>query len=123
MRRRKSFNVIFHTRDDHSKNLSFRLGQDRRWRLSPAYDLTFSEGYGGEHNLDVCGEGRHISRTHLLELAKEGGLPADWAATVIDRMSTVASKLKNHLSAQPIRKATVAGILAKVNTGLARLIE
>lgn len=120
---RAVFNVIFHNRDDHSKNLSFRLGQDRRWRLAPAYDLTFSEGYGGEHNLDIVGEGRHISRTHLLALADQGGLPAEWAVAAIDRIADVASKLNKHLSAQPIRKMTVAAILAKVNACLARLVE
>ncbi|MEO6170041.1 MAG: HipA domain-containing protein, partial [Lysobacter sp.] len=43
------FNVIFNNRDDHAKNFSFRLEQDRRWILSPAYDLTFNEGPRGEH--------------------------------------------------------------------------
>jgi len=119
---RAIFNVIFHNRDDHSKNLSFRLGQDRRWRLAPAYDLTFSEGYAGEHNLDVCGEGRHIARTHLLELARQGGLPTAWAAATIDRIADVALHAKKSLSAHPIRKATVAVIVAKVKAGLARLV-
>lgn len=39
------FNVIFNNRDDHSKNFSFRLDKNRNWKLSPAYDLTFSQGF------------------------------------------------------------------------------
>ena len=58
------FNVVFHNRDDHAKNVSFRLGRDRRWYLAPAYDLTFCRGPGGEHQMDVCGEGRLITRAH-----------------------------------------------------------
>jgi hypothetical protein len=41
---RAVFNVVFNNRDDHPKNLSYRLGRDRTWRLAPAYDLTYSPG-------------------------------------------------------------------------------
>lgn len=51
---RAVFNVVFHNRDDHAKNFAWRLGSDRRWRLAPAFDLTFSEGPGGQHFSDVC---------------------------------------------------------------------
>ncbi len=46
---RAVFNVLFHNRDDHPKNFAWRLRQDRRWRLAPAFDLTFSEGPMGQH--------------------------------------------------------------------------
>jgi serine/threonine-protein kinase HipA len=46
-----------------------------RWRLSPGYDLTFSNGAGGEHYLDVCGEGKFVTRANLLDLAKVPPFP------------------------------------------------
>jgi len=46
---RAVFNVVFNNRDDHAKNVSYRLGEVRIWRLAPAYDLTYGEGPGGEH--------------------------------------------------------------------------
>ena len=61
---RSVFNVLFHNRDDHPKNFAWRLGPERRWRLAPAFDLTFSEGPMGQHHLDVCGEGAAIERRH-----------------------------------------------------------
>ena len=61
---RAVFNVLFHNRDDHPKNFAWRLGPERRWRLAPAFDLTFSEGPMGQHHLDVCGEGAAIERRH-----------------------------------------------------------
>ena len=68
------FNVLFNNRDDHSKNFAFRLDRDRRWRLAPGYDLTFNMGPGGEHQMDIRGEGRQVTRAHALELARRGGV-------------------------------------------------
>ena len=70
---RAVFNVLFHNQDDHPKNFAWRLGQDRRWRLAPAFDLTFSHGPMGQHHMDVCGEGAAVGRDHLLRLAGRAG--------------------------------------------------
>ena len=43
------FNVFAHNRDDHSKNFSYIYrDEEKRWILSPAYDLTYSNSIGGE---------------------------------------------------------------------------
>ncbi len=68
------FNVLTHNRDDHAKNFAFILGADDQWRLSPAFDLTFSFGPGGEHSTSVAGEGRLPTRAHLMRVAKVGGI-------------------------------------------------
>ena len=39
--RRLVFNVLANNTDDHIKNFSFLLEEGERWKLSPAYDLTF----------------------------------------------------------------------------------
>jgi serine/threonine-protein kinase HipA len=100
------FNVIFNNRDDHTKNFSFRMASDMRWRLAPCYDLTFNTGPGGEHQMDICGEGRTPARTHLLKLALAEGLDAAWASAVIERMNTVAASFKRLAQDYPIRPAT-----------------
>ena len=43
------FNVLSHNRDDHAKNLSCIYTEEKGWRLAPAYDLTYSDTYFGEH--------------------------------------------------------------------------
>ena len=69
------FNVLSHNRDDHGKNFSFRLDDSSgQWALSPAYDLTFSSGPGGEHSTTVAGEGRAPARVHFLKLAEVYGI-------------------------------------------------
>jgi len=50
------FNVLAHNKDDHAKNFAF-VYTDKGWRLSPAFDLTFSTGMGGEHTTAVMGHG------------------------------------------------------------------
>ena len=62
------FNVFAHNRDDHSKNFSY-LYEDGRWRLSPAYDLTYSNSIDGEHATTVNGNGRDPGLSDLLAVA------------------------------------------------------
>jgi serine/threonine-protein kinase HipA len=111
---RAVFNVVFNNRDDHAKNISFRLSQDRTWHLAPAYDLTYCEGPGGEHQMDVCGEGRFITRGNMLELAKQGDVPARFAQDSLERalglVDALATMAKNH----PIRQTTLRAIRATV---------
>ena len=66
------FNVLAHNRDDHAKNFSFILDDETgKWALSPAYDLTFTHGPGGEHSTTVNGEGVQPSREQCTHLAAQ----------------------------------------------------
>ncbi len=68
------FNVLAHNRDDHAKNFSFLMDEKGEWKLSPAYDLTFSNGPGGEQSTMVMGEGRNPGDKQLIKLGIEAGL-------------------------------------------------
>ncbi len=65
------FNVLAHNRDDHSRNVAFMMESSGRWRVAPAYDLTFSYGFGGEHNMMVLGEGKNPTTAHLKKIANK----------------------------------------------------
>jgi serine/threonine-protein kinase HipA len=63
---RMIFNVIARNVDDHSKNFSFCMNRNGVWRLSPAYDLTYSvdlaaPAYSNRHSLTVNGKNEHIT--------------------------------------------------------------
>ncbi len=93
--RRACFNVFAHNRDDHSKNFSFLMSPAGEWSVSPAYDLTFSEGPGGEHWMLVAGEGAAPGRSHLDALAKSGDvkrprLVIDEVRAAVDRFPDFA---------------------------------
>lgn len=111
---RAVFNVLFNNRDDHSKNFAFRLDRDRRWRLAPGYDLTFNMGPGGEHQMDICGEGRQVTRAHMLELATKGGIENRVAIASLERMLEQVGPFERHLQDHPIRAATVRNIVQAV---------
>ncbi len=98
------FNVVFNNRDDHSKNFSFLMDKEGSWKFSPGYDLTFSEGPRGEHQMDICGEARAPGRKHLLELASKAGIVQRAATEIIERIATVADSFSDFVEDLPVRK-------------------
>jgi serine/threonine-protein kinase HipA len=44
------FNVAAYNRDDHAKTVAFLMDENGHWSFSPAYDLTYAPGPGGEHD-------------------------------------------------------------------------
>lgn len=69
------FNVFAHNRDDHSKNFSFLYDNNKKeWHLSPAYDLTYSSSFNGEHATTINGEGKNPNLDDILAVAKNIGL-------------------------------------------------
>ncbi|MFO1468269.1 MAG: HipA domain-containing protein [Steroidobacteraceae bacterium] len=80
------FNVVFNNRDDHLRNFAFRMQRDGEWRLSPAFDLTFSEGFGGQHWNSVMTKGAQITRDDLLSVAQMGGLKTAAAKRAISQV-------------------------------------
>lgn len=69
------FNVFAHNRDDHSRNFSYLyLEEEKRWVLSPAYDLTYSHSLGGEHATTVHGNGVNPGIQECLAVAEGIGL-------------------------------------------------
>ena len=83
---RAAFNVFAHNRDDHAKNHAFLMDRTGCWAASPAYDLTYSTGPGGEHSMLVAGEGRSPTREHLLKLADEQKLEPENVAAALERV-------------------------------------
>ena len=67
---------------------------------------TFSEGPGGEHQMDICGEGRQVHRSHLMQLAQKGGIDPRWAQQRLDAMLEVVDHWDALISAFDIRLAT-----------------
>ena len=79
------FNVFAHNRDDHSKNFSYiYLEDEKRWVLSPAYDLTYSSSLNGEHATTINGNGVNPGINDLLEVAKKAGLDIKAARTAAE---------------------------------------
>lgn len=87
---RAAFNVAFNNRDDHPKNFAYLMSPSGAWQLAPAYDVTFCEGPGGYHQMDVFGEALEIDREAMLRLAGEAEVSVQNAEVIIDRICGVA---------------------------------
>ena len=69
------FNVFAHNRDDHSKNFTYLyIYEEKRWILSPAYDLTYSNSIGGEHATTINGEGMNPTFEDIIAVADYIGI-------------------------------------------------
>lgn len=87
MFRRMCFNVFAHNRDDHAKNFSFLYEEKTdSWRLAPAYDLTYSSTYYGEHTTSVDGNGANPGRKELLAVGRGAGMKKAYCERVIDEI-------------------------------------
>ncbi len=104
------FNILAHNRDDHVKNFSFMLTARNEWRLTPAYDLTFTQGPGGEHTMTVAGEGRAPGRAHILRIAEGAGISEKLAVEIIDEVASALSEWERFAEEAGVSKKTVMRI-------------
>jgi len=116
---------VFNNRDDHPKNFAYLMSPSGQWKLAPAYDVTFCEGPGGYHQMDVMGEALRITRKHLLVLAvEEAELSVADAAAIIERICQVASGFTARAKQQlpgGITQDTLRTIQVRINDNIERL--
>jgi serine/threonine-protein kinase HipA len=98
MFRRACFNVFAHNRDDHAKNFTFLYDEkEDGWRLSPAYDLTYSNTYFGEHTTSVDGNGRNPGEKELVNVGIKAGMKK---RVCVDIIHEIEDKIKGSLLLQ-----------------------
>jgi serine/threonine-protein kinase HipA len=90
--RRMVFNVLAHNRDDHAKNFAFLMQPDGTWELTPAYDLTFSGGPGGEHTMAVAGEGRAPGAREFEQVAARMSIPPRESKQIQDEVAAAVAE-------------------------------
>lgn len=91
------FNVFNHNLDDHAKNFSI-LWKNDRWQLAPAYDLTLSNTYYGEHTTSVNGKGKNIEDDDLISVGVKAGLSRNKCKELINEVRTNSSDLNEYMA-------------------------
>jgi serine/threonine-protein kinase HipA len=95
--RRMIFNVVARNHDDHVKNIAFLMDREGAWRLSPAFDITWSYNPAGawtaHHQMSIngkrddfvfadfeaCARTMSINRGHVRTILEEvNGAVRDW---------------------------------------------
>ncbi|MCR5325153.1 MAG: type II toxin-antitoxin system HipA family toxin [Bacteroidales bacterium] len=93
MFRRMVFNVVVRNQDDHTKNISFLMGPDGKWQLSPAYDMGYAYNPDGAwtstHQMSVNGKFDGILRADLLAFAGANNIKN--AGEIIDQVCECSS--------------------------------
>jgi serine/threonine-protein kinase HipA len=105
--RRMVFNVLAHNRDDHVKNFAFILDDTAgEWALTPAYDLLYAAGPGGEHTMTLAGEGRDPGRSHMLRLAGQAGVSVREAESIIGEVRDAVARWEDFAEQAGVSDAT-----------------
>ncbi len=99
--RRMLFNIIARNQDDHTKNISFLMGPNGKWKLSPAYDVMYSHNPAGkwtnQHQMSVNGKRDHFTKKELIKTGKSISLSRpeeilDEVMTAVDKWQEFANK-------------------------------
>jgi serine/threonine-protein kinase HipA len=116
--RRMVFNCIAVNQDDHVKNISFLMDRYGRWRLAPAYDITFSYNTDNRwlraHQMTINGKNTNITRGDLLEAGRKMGIKARKCNDIIERVESIVGNFENYAMEAGIREEiyiNIAGIL------------
>jgi len=87
------FNVFAHNRDDHSKNFTYLYDErNASWRLSPAYDLTYSSPIGEEHATTINGNGVDPGMKDLIAVADNIGINLSKAKEIAQMVEACVKK-------------------------------
>ena len=91
------FNVKAGNKDDHSKNFSFMLDRDNNWKMTPAYDLTPSQGINGEQTSMVNGKGMNITNSDLVKTAAPFGFAEKKVAAIIEQTNDALANYDKYM--------------------------
>jgi serine/threonine-protein kinase HipA len=90
---RAVFNIVFRNQDDHTKNFGFMMDESGRWRLAPAFDLTYTYGTGmaATHQMRLAGKDDAFVSADLIAAGREVGMSASRVKAMIEQVQDVAS--------------------------------
>lgn len=111
---RMVFNCLAVNQDDHVKNVSFLMDRMGEWKLSPAYDVTFSYNPTNKwlraHQMSVNGKTNDISLTDLLETASKMGIKKGKAMDIVSKVSKVVADFEKYAAAAKVCEKTYSDI-------------
>lgn len=119
---RMVFNVMANNTDDHNKNFSFLLEENGRWRLAPAYDMTFIFNVNGTgpnigRRLSIGGKTYDITKSDLLDFAQQNDI--NNANAIINRVADAITKFDEYAELCGIPQSWSGIIQKTLNDNLA----
>ena len=120
--RRMVFNILANNTDDHNKNFTFLMDERGRWRLSPAYDLTYIFNSGGflpesRHCLMIRGKYDSITLEDVMALAAENGIRK--AESIIGEVGKAILEFREIAERNGVEEKWISAIEGTLNENLA----
>ncbi len=118
---RMAFNVMTNNTDDHNKNFAFLLEENGKWRLAPAYDMTFIFNLNGtgpniERRLSIGGKTSDITKADLLDFAKQNDIKN--ANAMINRVAEAINDFSKYATDYGISQPWLSIIQKTLNDNL-----
>ena len=114
------FNVVARNQDDHTKNISFLMNKNGVWRLSPAYDISWSynpEGlWTSQHQMSINNKWSDITMEDLLIVASAMNIKKP--REIIEKVIDVVAHWPDYATPLEIPKETIETINSTLITRL-----
>jgi len=110
--KRMIFNIVGRNQDDHAKNFAFTMDKNGNWRLSPAYDITYSNGtgYTKNHQLSLNGKTNDFTVKDILQLAKQHSIKENVAKEYLEQIIEIFSYFRTKAKELDIKAQTISRI-------------
>jgi len=115
------FNIMANNRDDHVKNFAFMMDKNQEWTLTPAYDLMYAKGPGGEHSMDLLGEGTSPGGREVRRLGKKSGLSTNEVHNCVEQVLTAVKKWPEVAQIAGVTEQTMNYVQKRINRNLSLL--
>lgn len=112
MYRRMVFNVVARNQDDHTKNISFLMNRSGKWKLSPAYDVSWAYNPLGDwtskHQMSINNKWDNITRDDLTTVARNMNIKH--SNEIIEQVIHAVSLWRNFAQQLDIPESTITQI-------------
>lgn len=116
---RMVFNVMAVNNDDHAKNFAFLMDKDGKWRLSPAYDVTYNlkrkDMAVARHISSINGKFLNVTKEDLMVFAKKMNIYQP--EKMIKKVSEVVNEWPSYARAQkvdPLRLEKINNLIIRM---------
>ena len=121
MYRRMVYNALSFNVDDHAKNFEFMMDCHGKWRLAPAYDVTYSKGAVKEHLTTINGKGSNFTLDDFLVVAEKNLIDKKNAKIIIATIAKKLSEYEKRAIAAGISKSEASLIGSEIQTQLVHM--
>ncbi|MFT5029993.1 MAG: serine/threonine-protein kinase HipA [Candidatus Binatia bacterium] len=92
--RRMAFNIVARNQDDHVKNIAFLMNKAGAWKLSPAFDVTYSHNPDGAwtstHQMTLNGKRDGFTIADFRAVAKAASMKRGRAEAILEEVQAAA---------------------------------